>query len=104
MIHRMGFRFRLHGKVLPGKPDIVFKTKMKVVFVHGCFWHFHHSCCRPPKTRRDYWVPKLTQNAKRDKQVRMELRRRGWRSFVVWECELRHPAAVEKRLRKFLTT
>src|SRR5205823_7075741 len=76
LVHGMGYRYRLHDKDLPGRPDLVFKSKHKVIFVHGCFWHLHRNCwnCRPPKSRRSYWKPKLERNATRDRQVRFRLR------------------------------
>src|SRR5579859_6791761 len=83
LIHGMGYRFRLHDKNLPGHPDLVFRSRAKVVFVHGCFWHMHKNCCRPPKSRLRYWKPKLQRNVERDKQARREIRRLGWKSFVI---------------------
>jgi DNA mismatch endonuclease (patch repair protein) len=104
IVHGMGYRYRLHGKDLPGQPDLVFRLRRKVVFVHGCFWHLHEDCsnCRPPKSRRDYWKPKLERNAARDRQVRKELRRKGWRSLVIWECELDRTGRLTRKITKFL--
>ena len=104
IVHGLGYRYRLHGKDLPGRPDIVFRLRRKVVFVHGCFWHLHEDCpnCRPPKSRRDYWKPKLERNAVRDRQVRKELRRKGWRSLVIWECELDRAGRLARKITKFL--
>ncbi|MGA8938762.1 MAG: DNA mismatch endonuclease Vsr [Acidobacteriaceae bacterium] len=104
LIHRMGFRFRLHVKDLPGRPDIVLPRLGKVVFVHGCFWHQHSQCRegRVPKSRRDYWRPKLERNVERDAEHRHELRRLGWKSLVVWECELDRSDTLRARLSKFL--
>jgi DNA mismatch endonuclease (patch repair protein) len=104
MIHRMGYRFRLHVKTLPGKPDIVLPRHGKVVLVHGCFWHQHSRCGegRIPGSRRHYWIPKLTRNADRDREHCRALKRLGWKVLVVWECELRDVAALEARLAKFL--
>ncbi|MBI3664250.1 MAG: DNA mismatch endonuclease Vsr [Acidobacteria bacterium] len=103
LVHGLGYRFRLHGK-LAGRPDLVFRSKAKVIFVHGCFWHLHRGCprCRPPKSRLAYWRPKLRRNAVRDTQVRRALRRSGWRSLVVWECELENAARLTRKLRRFL--
>jgi DNA mismatch endonuclease (patch repair protein) len=104
MIHRMGFRFRLHRKDLPGCPDIVFPGLQKIIFVHGCFWHQHAACGegRLPKSRQDYWEPKLKRNKDRDVQNRAELRKLGWRTLAVWECELKRSDRLEKKLRRFL--
>ena len=104
LAHHMGYRYRLHVRSLPGCPDMVFKSRRKVIFVHGCFWHLHRNCpkCRPPKSRRGFWQPKLERNAERDKQARRKLWRLGWGSMVVWECELSHPDRVERRIIKFL--
>jgi DNA mismatch endonuclease (patch repair protein) len=95
----------LHPKNLPGRPDIVFPSRGKVVFVHGCFWHFH-GCSKgqPPKSRQDYWSPKLLANKARDERRIRELADRGWSSMVVWQCELRDPKAAFERVREFLDT
>lgn len=89
-LHRAGFRFRLHRKDLPGKPDIVLPKYHTVIFVHGCFWHGHG--CRyfkVPKTRTDFWLDKIMANAKRDRLQEDALRSAGWRVFTVWECDIR---------------
>lgn len=101
-VHRMGLRFRLHRADLPGTPDLVFVSRRKVVFVHGCFWH-QHSCRRGdriPATNRRYWVPKLARNRERDAQARRALRKLGWEVLTIWECEIRRNQFVEK-LRRF---
>lgn len=89
LLHRMGFRFRLHAKGLPGRPDIVLPRHKTVVFVHGCFWHRHRRCknCTTPTNNRQFWVKKLEGNAARDRVKERVLRRLGWRVIVVWECE-----------------
>lgn len=104
LIHGMGYRYRLHEKALPGNPDLVFAGRSKVIFVHGCFWHLHRNCphCRPPKSKRDYWTPKLENNAARDKLVRGKLRRLGWRALVVWECEIEYPERLSRRIKAYL--
>ena len=104
MTHRMGYRYRLHIRELPGCPDMVFKSRRKVIFVHGCFWHLHKNCPnnRMPKSRQDYWRPKLERNAERDKQVRNKLRRMGWGSMVAWECQLANPSKLQRRISEFL--
>ncbi|WP_221250554.1 very short patch repair endonuclease [Desulfuromonas versatilis] len=88
-LHRAGYRFRLHRKDLPGKPDIVLTKHKLIVFVHGCFWHRHEGCSRAtiPKTNRDFWVEKFSQNVARDMRVRKELEAAGWKVRIVWECE-----------------
>jgi DNA mismatch endonuclease (patch repair protein) len=103
MIHGMRFRFRLHAKQLPGKPDLVFPRFKKVIFVHGCFWH-RHDCHlgRVPKSRLDFWLPKLEQNKARDETNRIALAALGWDCLTVWECELRNPEALKGRLKHFL--
>ena len=105
LVHSLGYRFRLHRRDLPGKPDLVFPARKAVIFVHGCFWHQHASSrckARPPKSRLEYWLPKLERNIKRDKQNQRILKRLGWRVLVVWECEIRNRTALERRLLRFL--
>jgi DNA mismatch endonuclease (patch repair protein) len=103
LVHGMGYRYRLHGE-LPGHPDLVFSARRKVIFVHGCFWHLHRGCRnnRPPKSRLDYWRPKLERNAERDSQAQERLRRTGWRCLTIWECELGDRGKLSRRLRRFL--
>ncbi|MGK2957258.1 MAG: very short patch repair endonuclease [Acidimicrobiales bacterium] len=103
--HSLGYRFRLHRRDLPGNPDLVFPKYRAVVFVHGCFWHQHsaESCrARPPKTKVDYWIPKLQGNVERDRRNVRRLRRLGWRVMTIWECQVGRPDRVVKRLRSFL--
>jgi len=104
LVHGMGYRYRLHCGDLPGKPDLVFRSRDAVIFVHGCFWHRHEGCplTRLPKTRVDFWTAKLEGNRKRDIREIAELKKAGWRVFVVWECELKNLEALAKRLRRFL--
>ena len=92
-LHAAGLRFRLNSK-LPGKPDLVFPKHGTVVFVHGCFWHRHAKCrfASTPSSNRDFWLEKFAANVQRDKQVKVLLRKLGWRSLVVWECQLTPPA------------
>ncbi len=104
MAHRMGLRFRLHRLDLPGKPDLVFPRLRKVIFVNGCFWH-GHKCKRgdrKPKANAQYWQSKIDRNVKRDAAHLTALKELGWRAAVVWECELKDPARVKKRLQGFL--
>ena len=104
MLHRAGYRFRVHGRGLPGTPDLVFSARRKVVWLHGCFWHRHEGCrfATVPKTRTDYWIPKFARNRERDVEHAARLRQMGWRSLVVWECEMRHPDMVGARVSEFL--
>src|SRR6185295_15123269 len=99
LAHAMGYRFRLHRNDLPGKPDLVFPGRHKVIFVHGCFWH-GHDCqrgARMPVRNRDYWTRKIARNRARDKNTPLSLQTLGWKSLVIWECETK-AAALEKRL------
>lgn len=103
LVHRMGYRFRLHRTDLPGKPDLVFSSRHKVIFVHGCFWHSHD--CRlshTPKSNGDYWGPKLERNRARDVLNAESLTIAGWKSLVVWECETSDSGGLAKRVRRFL--
>src|SRR5437773_5747462 len=96
-LHKNGFRFRLHDKNLPGKPDIVLKKYKTVIFVHGCFWHRHRGCknCTTPTNRREWWLTKLNGNAARDKVRQRALCKLGWRIIIVWECQTEKPKALE---------
>jgi len=100
MLHRLGFRFSLRRRDLPGRPDIVLARHGAAIFVHGCFWHRHRNCRNSvlPKTRREFWAAKLNGNVKRDKRNRVALKRLGWKVLTVWECE----AADEPRLSQKL--
>jgi DNA mismatch endonuclease (patch repair protein) len=103
LLHRLGYRYRLHVKDLPGKPDLVFPRRRLALFVHGCFWHGHG--CRIgqlPKSRLDYWRPKIDANAKRDRRKKAALVAAGWRVAVVWQCELADTEALTARLRALL--
>jgi DNA mismatch endonuclease, patch repair protein len=104
VVHAMGYRYRLHAKNLPGKPDLVFRARRKVIFVHGCFWHRHPQCAlaRLPKSRKDFWLPKLEANRQRDEKNECALRTAGWDVLVVWECEVGDIALLRKRIRGFL--
>jgi len=103
MVHGMGYRFRLHRKDLPGKPDLVFVSRRKVIFVHGCFWHSHDcKVAHVPKSNPDYWVPKLQRNRLRDSKNLEALRSDGWQPLVIWECELKDSRSVGGRVKRFL--
>lgn len=107
LLHRAGFRFSLHAKNLPGRPDIVLTRYRTVIFVHGCFWHRHRGCrnATSPTTRREFWQEKFKQNVARDERNRTELYAAGWHVITVWECELKQDAesavsTVQRALRK----
>ena len=106
LVHSLGFRYRLHRKDLPGKPDMVFGPRRKVIFVHGCFWHQHPDpdckLARMPKSREDFWGPKLMRNRERDEENRAALEAQGWQVLEVWECQTKDLDALEARLVKFL--
>lgn len=104
LLHRLGFRFRLHDKKLPGKPDIVLPRHEKVIFVHGCFWH-RHGVCRAlsiPENNPDFWRRKFESNVKRDREKLTALREAGWDVLVVWECETKDHDELRKVLRSFM--
>ncbi len=105
LAHKMGFRFRLHAADLPGKPDLVFRSRRKVIFVHGCYWHRHRNCAlaRLPKSRLDFWIPKLEANARRDAENRSRLKKMGWSVLVVWECQLSDEKRLQRRVLEFLS-
>ncbi|MDR2213916.1 MAG: DNA mismatch endonuclease Vsr [Pseudomonadales bacterium] len=103
LTHGLGYRYRLSAKDLPGRPDLVFRSRRKVIFVHGCFWH-QHGCgrYRMPLSRKGFWLPKLEKNTERDKSVMKELSTIGWKALTIWECELKDMSRVEKRIKRFL--
>lgn len=103
LLHRAGYRYRLHVRTLPGSPDIVFPGRRKAIFVHGCFWHGHE--CRmgqPPKSGQEYWGAKLDANKTRDAAKQAQLEAMGWDVLVAWQCEIPDAAALESRLWTFL--
>ena len=104
MLFRLGYRYRLHVASLPGRPDIAFSRKRKVILVHGCFWHQHPGCpkARAPSSRLDYWLPKLARNRERDEATMAALADSGWTVEVVWQCEMRDEAQLSARLSNFL--
>lgn len=103
LVHKLGYRFRLHRKDLPGKPDLVFPSQRKVIFVNGCFWHAHDcKISHAPKSNLQYWGPKLERNRARDEKNIGALRADGWETMVIWECELKDPAALQSHLERFL--
>jgi DNA mismatch endonuclease (patch repair protein) len=106
LVHAMGYRYRLHRKNLPGKPDLVFSSRKKVIFVHGCFWHMHN--CRygrvRPKTNAEFWQAKREATVVRDRRNRIALRASGWRLFVVWECQAKDSPKLIISIQEFLNT
>lgn len=107
LVRNLGYSgYRLHRKDLPGKPDIAFIGRRKAIFVHGCFWHQHPDpgCLdgRLPKSRQEYWLPKLERNQKRDAAAFKQLVEAGWTVLVIWECDLRREAELTKKIQKFL--
>jgi DNA mismatch endonuclease (patch repair protein) len=103
LVHRLGYRFRLHRQDLPGKPDLVFPARRKVIFVHGCFWHSH--ACKAgliPQSNRDFWLPKLSKNKLRDRKNLKALALLSWDALVIWQCELKDSGAIRRRVKQFL--
>jgi DNA mismatch endonuclease (patch repair protein) len=103
-LHSLGFRYRIHYAKLPGKPDIIFPCKRKIIFVNGCFWHSHEDCKlhRIPKTNQDYWEKKLSTNKQRDERNLKDLNELGWSSLVIWECETKDMITLGNKLIKWL--
>ncbi|MBE3124918.1 MAG: DNA mismatch endonuclease Vsr [Acidobacteria bacterium] len=104
LVHRMGYRFRIRQGQLPGDPDIVLPRHRKVIFIHGCFWHSHKKCKRSkrPSTNETFWNQKLDKNIDRDKRQQGELRKLGWKTLVVWQCQIRIPAKLEEKIKRFM--
>lgn len=104
LLHRMGYRFRLHRADLPGRPDVVLPRHRTIFLIHGCFWHRHPGCrfAYEPKSRTEFWRSKFERNVARDRKVERQLREGGWTVQVIWECETRDAAALEHRLRRVL--
>ncbi|MSR13234.1 MAG: DNA mismatch endonuclease Vsr [Gammaproteobacteria bacterium] len=104
LVYALGYRYRLHDKKLPGTPDLVFSSKKKIIFVHGCFWHRHASCklARLPKSRLGFWLPKLESNRKRDLVSKRALKRMGWQVMIIWECQAGRTTWLGRQLSEFL--
>lgn len=104
LVFALGYRFRLHRQDLPGTPDLVFPGRRKVIFVNGCFWHFHSRCSgfRAPKSRVEFWAAKLMKNRLRDRHNRKALRKLGWTVLVIWECQIKDLASLQRRVLEFL--
>lgn len=105
ILHKLGYRFRLHRKNLPGRPDIVLPRFQTVIFVHGCYWHRHKGCkyVYAPKTRIEFWQRKFDENIARDKRTLESLRNQGWRVLVIWECQVTDKKSLANRLNRFLS-
>lgn len=103
ILHRMGYRFRLHANDLPGSPDILLPRHRKAILVNGCFWH-GHNCPRGkrPESRRAFWDSKLDETAQRDHSNQFQLRNLGWQVLTIWECELRHSAELREKIQQFM--
>lgn len=104
LVYSLGYRYRLHSKGLPGRPDLAFPGRRKVIFVHGCFWH-RHQCKKGqslPVKKREFWQKKLTDNHVRDRRNYEELHQLGWQTLVVWECEIKNPELLSSKLRQYL--
>lgn len=105
LVYGLGYRYRLHGKKLPGRPDLVFAKRRKVIQVHGCFWHQHPSpsckLARMPKSRPEFWIPKLEGNRRRDLANEAKLAALGWQHLTIWECELTDLPSLEKKILAF---
>ena len=104
LVFAEGYRYRLHDRKLPGCPDLVFRGRAKVIFVHGCFWHRHQNCAlaRMPKSRLDFWEPKLAANKERDSRNRKLLAKEGWKVLTIWECQLKEIERLKRTIRRFL--
>ena len=104
LVFSLGYRYRLHSRDLPGSPDLVFRSRKKAIFVHGCFWHCHEGCkvANRPKSRTEYWDDKFARNKQRDARNQRALKNLGWRSLVIWECQLKGIKSLQKRLQTFL--
>jgi DNA mismatch endonuclease (patch repair protein) len=104
LVHGLGYRFRIHGRSLPGIPDLVFSRRRKVVWFHGCYWHSHQGCrfATIPKTRAEFWTQKLSRNRQRDAEHEVCLKEMGWDYLIIWECEMKDPVAIQQRVCEFL--
>jgi DNA mismatch endonuclease (patch repair protein) len=105
IVHALGYRYRLHVPTLPGRPDLVFPARRKIIFVHGCFWHRHNGCryASSPKTNCEFWERKFDANVARDRRSRRELKKMNWSVLTVWQCELKKPEKLTERLNDFLS-
>ncbi len=103
LVFGMGYRYRLHDKRLPGKPDLVFSSRRKIIFIHGCFWHGHEGClyAKIPKTNTQFWTKKFIRNRERDYEIQQKLKDAGWKVLVVWQCELKNIEQLKRTLHDF---
>ena len=106
LVHRMGFRFRLHRKDLPGSPDIVLPKHLKIIFVHGCFWHGHKPCKRGtlPESNREFWVRKISKNKERDQRTAKQLKKLGWQVLVIWQCQTKNIEKLKVKIIDFMNS
>lgn len=106
LVFSMGYRYRLHASNLPGKPDLVFASRKKIIFIHGCFWHRHEGCklATTPASNQEYWLPKFQRNVERDRESLEVLNKLGWDVLVVWECQLKDVSNLTEKLRSFLNS
>lgn len=106
VVHSLGYRYRLHDRKLPGRPDLVFVSRRKAIFVHGCFWHRHTRCkyANTPKSRTTFWEAKFIAKVKRDRRNRRNLKRAGWTVLTVWQCELKNAKKFTERLNEFFAS
>lgn len=106
LVRQLGFGYRLHDKTLPGKPDLVFRGRKKVIFVHGCFWHGHDCArgARTPKANKAYWQEKIARNAQRDTLNLSAIAAEGWKALVIWECEIKDQESLAHKIKLFLTS
>ena len=104
LVYGLGYRYRIHAKNLPGKPDLVFKGRKKAIFVHGCFWHRHEGCpnTRTPKSRIDFWEEKFRKNQERDQLHYKKLSEAGWKYLIIWECQVKYTDNLEEIITQFL--
>lgn len=102
ILTKLGYRYRLHYSKLPGKPDIVFISKKKAIFIHGCFWHFHNPCQISHIPDSEFWQNKIKRNQDRDAKVMLEIQKLGWSTLIIWECELKNTDKIELILREFV--
>jgi DNA mismatch endonuclease (patch repair protein) len=104
LTHALGYRYRIHGRDLPGRPDLVFRPRKRVIFVHGCYWHMHHCSLGrvAPVTNAEFWRQKREGNVKRDERNLKALREAGWRALVLWQCELHDVVQLRRRIKRFL--
>lgn len=106
LVYNMGCHYRLHRKDIPGRPDLAFIGRKKAIYVHGCFWHQHSDprckIVHKPKSNLDYWLPKLKRNKERDRKALSEIKKTGWESLVIWECQTRDDEALTRRIKAFL--